>query len=60
MRKPIPLEVLVNADAAMKMLREVADEKLTGEQFMQALRSWSALHAEIVQIQSAITCDVVA
>lgn len=53
------LDVLVNAEAAMKMLREVADPLLTGEQYMQALRSWSALHAHVRAITENISVETV-
>lgn len=45
----VPLNVLINAVEAMKMLRRVADEHLTTEQYMQALtpamRGASASHS---------------
>ena len=58
MNIPIPLNVLTDAVAAMKMLRGVADSQLTTDQFMQALQSWSALHAYVASITKQIKIEV--
>ena len=54
----IPLDVLVRAEAAMKMLREVADPLLTGPQYMEALRSWSAFQAHVKCITEQVAVEV--
>ena len=54
----IPLVVLVRAESAMKMLREVADPLLTGPQYMEALRSWSSFQAHVKCITEKIDVEV--
>jgi len=54
----IPLNVLIDALSALKMLRDVADDKLTGPQYTQALRSWSALNAHVSAITKNIGVEV--
>ena len=44
------LKILVDAMEAIKMLRDVSDDKLTTTQFMQALRADSALSAYVNEI----------
>ena len=54
----VPLAVLIDAVAAMKMLRRVADEHLTTEQYMQALTACSALNANVNHIAEQIKVEV--
>lgn len=54
----VPLNVLINAVEAMKMLRRVADEHLTTEQYMQALTACSALNANVDYITKQINVEV--
>lgn len=54
----VPLNVLINAVEAMKMLRRVADERLTNEQYMQALSAYSALSANVDYITKQINIEV--
>ena len=54
----IPLDVLVRAEAAMKMLREVADPLLTGPQYMEALRSWSLFQYHVKAIAEQVSVEV--
>lgn len=55
----IPLSVLLDALAAMQMMREVADEKMTGEQYMQGLRAYSALKANVEHVTKQIKVECV-
>jgi hypothetical protein len=52
------LDVLIKAVEAMKMLRRVADEHLTTEQYMQALTACSALNANVNYIAEQIKVEV--
>ncbi len=54
----ISLDVLIKAVEAMKMLRRVADEHLTTEQYMQALTACSALSANVDYITKQINVEV--
>lgn len=54
----IPLNVLIDAVDKMKMLREVADEHLKGEQWIEALRAWSALKAFTQEISQQVKVEV--
>jgi len=54
----IPLSVLVAAVDAMRMLRDVADDKLTTAQFMQAMRGHSELSAYVDLITKQINVEV--
>lgn len=53
----VPLAVLIDAVAALKMLREVADEHLKGEQYIQALRAWSSLKVHVEHISREIKVE---
>lgn len=53
----MPLNVLTDAVAALKMLRDVADGLLTNQQFMQAMRADSALSAYVEAITKEIKVE---
>ena len=54
----INLHTLTQAVAAMQMLREQADQNMSTEQFIQALRAWSALKSEVEQLTKHISVEV--
>ena len=54
----IPLNVLIDALTTIKMLRDVADDKMTTAQFMQAMRSCSDLDYYVTTIAKQIKVDV--
>ena len=56
----IPLNVLVNAVEAMKMLRKVADEHLTNDQYLQGLHAFAALKAHVEYLTEQIKVEVAA
>ena len=50
----IPLNVLINAEKALEMLRHVADKNMDTPQFMQAMRAHSELSVYIKMITERI------
>ena len=54
----IPLNVLINALTTIKTLRDVADDKMTTAQFMQAMRSCSDLNYYVEAIAKQINVEV--
>lgn len=54
----IPLNVLLDALSALEMLRKVSDHMLTAPQYLQALKSWSALNAHVDAITQNIGVEV--
>lgn len=54
----IPLNVLIDAVAAMQVLREVSEPHVTPEQYMQGLRAWSALRAHVQELTKTICVEV--
>jgi hypothetical protein len=54
----VPLNILVDALAALDMLRKVADEHLTTDQYMQALRAGSILRVYVNHISEQIKVEV--
>ena len=56
----IPLNVLVDAVKALEMLRVVADNNLSTEQFMHGLRAFSTLRAYVDEITKAQVIEVTA
>lgn len=54
----INLNVLIDAVKALEMLRQVADPRLSTEQFMQALRAYSALDAWVKTATKEIEVEV--
>ena len=54
----IPLAVLIDAVEAMKMLRKVADDYLTNDQYMQALTACSELGAHVQVMTKQIKVEV--
>lgn len=56
--KTINLNVLIQAHAALEMLREVSETSLSTEQYMQSLRAWSRLGAEIESLTKQVEVEV--
>ena len=54
----IPLNVLIAAVDAMRMLRDVADDKMDTAQFMQAMRAHSELSAYVDLVTNQIKIEV--
>ena len=54
----VPLNILVDALAALDMLRKVADEHLTTDQYMQALQAGSILRVYVNNISEQIKVEV--
>ena len=54
----IPLNVLIAAVDAMRMLRDVADDKMNTSQFMQAMRAHSELSAHVDLVTKQIKIEV--
>lgn len=54
----VPLNVLIDAVAALDMLRKVADDHLTTDQYMQALRAGSILRVYVNNISEQVKVEV--
>ncbi len=54
----VPLNVLIDAVAALDMLRKVADAHLTTEQYMQALQAGSILRVYVNNISEQVKVEV--
>ena len=54
----IDLKVLIDAMQAMQMLRERADANMNTDEFLQALRAWSALQAHVNEISESVKVEV--
>lgn len=54
----ISLDVLIKAVEAMKMLRKVARDHLTTEQYLQEVEAYSRLSAHVEHITQKINVEV--
>jgi len=54
----IPLNVLVDAAAQMKLLVNAAEPTLTNDEYRKALGAYINLHAEVVHITKQIKIEV--